>query len=289
MPKLIDKYSYYEFAANAGVASTLLYGYLGDKISEEKKIQILQKLELPGDIDQYHVEDVRRHYGNRFNNALEKAETSDLATVDNSLEMAGNQYWLQHGTGKYYTDPDMEDAIGIYDEGMKELLEVLDENEKDLELSDPNAQNHYHMLKGMLKNSYEGTLMSKMSEDPSYGTAIALTAKIGFESHLTKYDEKEKKYTVTNNGEPTKTVLRETEELGLLQAMAGNTRVNEKLQENISNGNTSRQELLYECEEQSKRLDKVWGMTNEQVEKLKKKNILQNDRSEFTDGPRGIK
>ena len=289
MPKKIDKYSRYEFTSNYIVASTLLYGYLGDKVSDEKKMQILQKLELPNDIEHANEEDVRLQYGNRFDRALEKAANEEITTRDHTLDMPGNQYWLQLGTGKYYTDPDMEDVVGEFDVGMKDLLEVLDENEKDIDLSDPNAQNHYQMLKGMMKNSYEGNLMSKMSEDPSYGTAIAMTAKIGFESHLVSYNSKEKKFIVSNNGEPTKTVLRETQDLGILQAMAGNARVNEKLQENISNGNTSRQELLYEFEEQSKRLDKVMEMTEEQVEKLRKKNILQNDRSEFTDGPRGIK
>lgn len=288
MPNLTDKYSFYEFAANHSVASTLLYGYLGDKVSDEKKMELLQKLLLPHNIEQVQEDDVRSTVGHRFDHVLDKSNESAISTETHSQEIPGVPYWLQTGAGKYYTDPDMEGVLGVYDDGMKEVLDLLDENEKNIQFSDPNAQNHYQLLKGILKNSYDGTLISKMSEDPAYGTAIAMTAKIGFETHMPTYDEAQGKMIMTTNARPVKEVLRATEELGLLQAMAGSTRVSEKLQENISNGNVSRQELLHECQEQSKRLDKAMEMTHEQVEALRKKNILQNDVTEFTGGSRGI-
>ena len=288
MPKKIDKYSFYEFASNSGVASTLLYGYLGDKLSEEKKMELLQKLVLPTNIDQASVDEVQSLCGHRFDDVLKKANEDSFSTSNHNEEIPGYPLWMQNGAGVYYTDPDMEEVLGVYDEGMKEVLDILEEHEKDIDFSDPNARNHYQLLKGILKNSYDGNLIQKMSEDPSYGAALAMTAKIGFETHLPTYDEEQKRMIRKTNAEPTKTVLRETEELGLLQAMAGGARVSEKLQENIANGNVSRQELLHECEEQSKRLDKAMEMTQEQVEKLRKKNILQNDLEEFTGGSRGI-
>jgi len=288
MPKLIDKYSHYEIDNIWPVASTLLLGYLGDKVSEEKKMEILHKLTLPTDVGAPNVDDVRRVFGDRYNDIMETADNDVVESTDNSTEMPGYMKWVQKGVGGHFKDPRMEAPLEVFEDGMREMLELLEENEKDLDLSDPNAQNHYQMLKGMLKNSYEGTLISKMTEDPSYGTAIAMTAKIAFELGTPKYNEEEEKFYFQMRGTSTKDVLKKTADLGILEAMAGNTRVMDKLQENISNGNTSRQELLYECEEQSKRLNRVFKITEEQVEKLRGENILQNDRSEYTDGDRGI-
>ena len=291
MPKLIDKYTFYELQTNSQVASTLLYGYLGNKVSDEKKLEIMQKLSLPGNVDGGHVDEVDRQYDDyRFHDVTKLANDSKLQEMrETQNDMPGYQYWTQKGLGVYYTDPGMEEVVGEFEDGMREMMEILEENEKDLDLSDPNAQNHYQMLKGILKNSYEGTLATKMKEDPSYGATISLTAKIGFEMTTPEYSEEEQKYILKKDGSPVKDVLRETEDLGILQAMAGGARVNEKLQENISNGNTSRQELLYECEEQSKRLDKVFEMTEGQVKKLQDKKILQNSLDELTRGSRGIR
>ncbi len=288
MPKLIDKYSYYETINNGGVASTLLYGYLGDKVSEEKKMEILQKLSTPTIVGSGNMDDAERLYGDRFSYLTYKINQQDLDMRDVSDNLPGISQWIQPGAGKYFKEPEMEEVMGIFEDGMRQMLDILEENEKELDLSDPNAQNHYQLLKGILKNSYEGTLISKMTEDPSYGTAIALTAKVAFETETPEYDKKENKYKMKRNGTPTKDVLRGTADLGIVEAMAGNTRVSEKFQENISNGNTSRQELLQECEAQSKRLDKMLGLKKEQVDKLQKRNILQNDVSEYTDGDRGI-
>lgn len=288
MPKLIDKYSGYEIANNGGYAATLLYGFVGDKISEERKLEILRKLYVPGSVAAGDREEIRRQYGNRFQDITKKADAEDLDMRDNSQDLPGISRWIQPGLGKYHTEPEMEGPIGVFDEGMKELLETLDEAEKDLDLSDPNAQNYYQMVKGILQSSYDGKFTSKMTEDPSYGISVALTAKVGIKTGTYEFDKKNNKPYAKLNGMDTQTVLRDTQGLGILEAMAGNVRVNDKLEESISNGNTSRQELLRECEEQSKRLDKLMNLTEEQVERLRKKEVLLNDRSEYTDGARGI-
>lgn len=288
MPNLLDKYSMYETMNNPGIASTLLWGYLGDKVSEEKKLEIMKKLSLPKLVDDGNTEDVGRIYGKRFEKLTENNNEYGAETRDVSDGLPGIGYWIQPGAGRFYTEPGMEEVLQEFDDGMRELLEVLDEHEKELDLSAPNAGNHYQILKGLMKRSYDGKMISEMTEDPSYGTAVAMTAKIAFEQGTYRYDKNKNKFAMSMDGTATKTVLDETADLGLLEAMAGNVRVHEMLSENVTNGNVSRQELLNACKEQSKRMEKVMELTDEQVEKLKQKNVLQNTRQEYTDGDRGI-
>ena len=288
MPKRIDKFTQYDIDTDYLLAMTLFNGYLKDKVSPEKKLELMKKLSLPFDIDHGFVEAVRQEYGDKFSEITKKAQDDSLDRVDRTEAMPGGGVWVQAGTDAHFEEPDMEDALAIFEDGLRETLEILDENEKDLDLKEPNARNHYNFLKTMLKDSYEGTLGKKMSEDPAYGLAVAMTAKVGFETGTLQYNTKTKEYQYSTNGTPTQTVLKEMADTGILEAMTGGVRTHQKLQDHITTGNTSRQELLNEYEEQSRRYDKVMKLTDEKVKDLKKKNVLQNDRSELTDGPRGI-
>ena len=289
MPKLIEKYSDYDYSNNAGIVSTLFDGYLKDKVSEEKKIEILSKLALPRTIDNEQVEDIGHLHGSKFRDIAQEFYDDGGVPKDNTLmEMPGAGDWLQPGIGKHYTDPRMEPAVKEFDDAMREALEILKQNEQQIDLSDPNAKNHFNMLKGILQKSYDGTLPKELSGDPTYGLAVGQTAKIGFVLGEVYYDQKQKKGYIKRSGMDNQAVLKEISDLGLMEGMAGGARVHEKLQDSIATGNTSRQELINELEEQSKRYDKVMKLTEEKVKELNKKNILQNDRSEYTDGERGV-
>lgn len=288
MPKMIDKYTRYEFVNNPGVASTLFEGYLKDKVSEEKKMEIMKKLYLPKMIEDGNVKDVKNIYGDKYEYLTKVSDLQGIESSDTSKEMPGSGLWVQPGVGVHLTDPRMEEPFQEFEDGMREMLEILDENEDKIDLSDPNAKNHYQMLKGFLKNSYEGTLGENIMEDATYGIAYGQTAKVGFEQCTLTYDEKKQKPILKKSGTPTQTVLKETAEIGILEGMAGGIRVHDKLQDHINTGNTSRQELINEFEEQSKRYDKVNELTEEKVKDLRSKNVLQNDRSEYTKGARGI-
>ena len=289
MPKLIDKYSKYELVNNPGVATTLFRGYLKDKVSEEKKMEILKKLYLPKAVEDGNVDMVTNVYGDKYAYLTKVSDAQGLEGSDKTAETTGVNLWVQKGIAQHITDPRMEEVYGEFEDGMRELMEILDENEDKIDLSDPNAKNHYQLLKGYLKDSYEGNLGKNMTEDAVYGMAYSQTAKIGFEQDLLSYNEKDKKPELTTDGTPTQTVLKETAELGILESMAGGVRVHNKLQDSITTGNTSRQELINEFEQQAKRYDKVINhLTEEKVKELNEMNVLQNDRGEYTDGPRGI-
>lgn len=289
MPKPIEKYSQYELGSNVSFAVTLLRGYLKDVVSEQKVLEIAQKLSLPSSIIGGAADDMERQYGkNNYYMAAYRANRQEVALTDDSENRPGARLWQQNGSGLHYTDPNLEEAFEVYDDGMRELLEILDENESKIPLSDPNARNHYLFVKGILQDSYDGTLGSKMSEDPTYATSVGLTAKIGFETGPYEYDFTKNKYHIKIDGVDTRTVLKETKDTGLLEGMAGGFRVHQKMKDNIATGNTSRQEIIYECDAQSKRYDKIMKLTMDQVEALRKKSVLQNKLSEYTDGPRGI-
>ena len=289
MPKMIDKYSNYEFESNYGIVSSLFGGYLKDKVSEEKYIEIMKKLTLPKHLNQDQSELIGQLQGSKLQAYSERVSDESANEMENkNVEMPGHDAWLQAGLGQHYSNPLLEEGVKIFDDGMRETLELIEQTEHEIDLSDPNARNHFNFLKGILQKSYDGTLAKEISEDAAYGIAVGQTAKIGFQLGLLDYDEKQQKAYVTKNGVDNQIVLKEIADTGLLEGMSGAARVHEKLKDNIATGNTSRQELLNELEEQTKRYDKVMELKEEKVKDLNNKNVLQNDRSEFTDGARGI-
>lgn len=287
MPKPMEKYSDYELINNSGIVSTLFKGYLKDKVSLEKTEEIMKKLSLPKTLDFGFPEQITHDYGNKYNGIVQKSFMNGLVSQEDG-NMPGFGNWVQSGMDKKFKEPDMEPAFEEFEDGMREALEILEQNEKDIDFSDPNAKNHYMMLKGMLQKSYDGTLAAEMSDDPTYGISVGLTAKVAFEQAAHEYDTKTKTSGLKYSGTDTKKVLNEVSDTGILEGMTGGARLHEMFKDNIATGNTSRQELLSELDEQSKRYDKMMELTDEKVADLNKKNVLQNTRDEFTDGPRGI-
>ena len=288
MPKLRDKYSLYETNNNPLVASTLLYGYLGNLVSEEKKLDILKKLSVINEHDGSYKESREALYGNKFEKLGQFVEEDSLSREDHSKNMPGHNLWVQKNVSKHYSDPIVDDALVMFDEGMRELNELVEEKEKELKFESPNAQNHFQILKGFMKDSYEGQLSKKIGENVSYGVADMLTAKVGFPTVNLSYNEKSKEIVLKRNGKDVDLVLKETADLGIVEAMAGGVRLTNQTKESIDTGNVSRQEVLHEIEQQTKRLDDLMQLKEESVEKLRKQGILQNTLDEFTAGDRGI-
>ena len=62
MKKYSSQYSQYQTENNYNIAVTLLYGFLGDAVSEEKKISILKKLQLLSLLNLNKFEEIRTLY-----------------------------------------------------------------------------------------------------------------------------------------------------------------------------------------------------------------------------------
>ena len=287
MAGLSDKYSVFETDNNPIIAATLLYGFLDKSVSDEKKMDIMKKLSVIGTINSGAKEDVQILYGDRFNEIAKKAEEDSLNLRENTQKVPGEKLWTQPSFTSHFDEPGMEEAFQMFDDGMHELLDLLEEKEPKIDKSVPNAGNQYNLLKGFLKDSYEGTYAAKM-EDPNYAMAEGLTAKIGFKSGGYKVNYNTNEAEMSLSGQDTNDVLMGTKDLGLLESMAGGMRLNEKTQECIRNGNVSRQELTAEVNAQVQRLDKVMHMDAQEVKDLNEDKILQNDMEELTNGARGI-
>ena len=287
-----NQYSAYQRDTNFQIAATLLYGFLGDAVSEEKKISILKKLSLPYWIANEDLQEVQAvypdegHKGGKFFDALLGAQDNELK--EKTVE--GSSDWKLSNMFRYNDDERMEPAFEEFHKGMGELLEVLEQHAKDIKIKEPNAKNYYNFLYNQLKDSYEGTLEKKLDENAWYAEAIAMTAKIAFPTGILNVDVKTGKLKMgTLNGAPVETVLKETAGLGFVEMLMGGMRLHQKEEECVKTGKVSRQELLHEYAQQNKRLENLSNVSEAKSKELQDKNVIQNGMDEFTDGARGVK
>ena len=294
MGKYCDRYSYFDIDNNHMTAITLLNGFLGDAVSDEKKKSILKKLSLPYMMKNGRAEEAKAMYpretgkGGKFYDAMVAAENEELEIKETEGPAKG--VWKQRSFFINFTDERMEPVMEEYHKGMGELMEVLEEHAKDIKnIKEPNANNHFNLLYKQLKDSYDGTLNQKLQDNAWYGEAIAMTAKVAFPSTTINVNVETGEITIPKmNGEPVDKVLREMADIGFLEMLSGGARLQQKEEECVKNGKVSRQELLHEYAEQKKRTDKVFAVSEDKANDLVKKNVLQNPLDEITGGDRGV-
>ena len=293
MKKYSSQYSQYQTENNYNIAVTLLYGFLGDAVSEEKKISILKKLQLLSLLNLNKFEEIRTLYpkecapGGSFHDALDFMQNDEF--IPTVKETPAKGLWKQNGMCRYLDHEFLDPLYEEFHKGMGELVEVLEEHAKDMKLKEPNAKNYYNFLYKQIKDGYEGTLEEKVEESPWYGDAIGMTAKVAFPTGPLHIDTKTGEVKIGEiNGSSVEKVLKETADLGLVEMITGGARLQQKTDECLKSGRVSRQELLREYEQQNKRFEKLSTLSKAKEQELMKKNVIQNGLEEFTNGARGV-
>ena len=293
MGKYSNQYSLYQTENNYGTAIALLYGFLGDAVSEEKKLSILKKLQIVSMFSFERYDDMKAIYpkecakGGKFYDAIESAKKASMIPKDINGPAKGD--WKAKNMFKFsnfeFTEPIYEE----FHKGMGELIEVLEEHAKDMKIKEPNAENYYNFLYTLMKDAYEGTFDKKTEENAWYAEAVNMTAKMAFPFGCFVVNADTHKLEIGEmTGSPVEKVLKETAGLGFVEMIVGGTRIQQKTEECLKTGRVSRQDLLHEYEQQNERFEKLSKLSKEKEAELLKNNIIQNDLGEFTDGSRGV-
>ena len=292
MDKYTDQYSLFQTESYYKTAVLLLNGFLGDAVSEEKKISILKKLQLPSIFNFEMFDDMKTIYpeecakGGKFHAAIDFAQKNNM--IPKELKGPAKEVWKPDIMFKYPNHESIEPIYEEFHKGMGELIEVLEQHSKDIKVKDPNARNYYNFLYTLMKDSYDGTFEKKTEENAWYAKAISMTVKMGFTSGRLDIDTKTGKVTIVKIGDSSvEKVIKETAGLGFVEMMAGGVRIQQKTEECLKTGKVSRQDLLHEYRQQNERYEKLSKLPKEKETELRKKDVIRNDIGEFTGGARG--
>jgi hypothetical protein len=283
------KYNYYDFDANkmSEMSSFVIFGLLKDQLSEKEKIDIYKKITVCDCVRSMNAKNITAVYGEEIGGLARRLEVNDEimdVTEPGFSNDKGPAY------NRVFTDR-WDPALKMFKEGLAELAEIMKKKGARIQFRSESEKNYYDVMQLMIEDAAnERSWRNRLESDIAFEYAWNTEIKINLTAARPSIDDNDPDnihFTpLIIQGEDGK-VLQAVGETGMLDAVSGGIRAMRKLEDHITKGDVTRDELIREYEEQEKRLEKTLSMSKEEFEKLRKANAVQNTYDEFTNGPRG--
>ena len=279
---LREKFAINDLVQGQSIAGTVLFGMLNDVLSPEKQDQIFKKLSVYS-VTEGDAEKASDLYGKKIDAYAELKQNGDEELTRTSGE-AQLPSWSS-GHYEYFAVEEAEQLLKIFREGLKEVLEAMDQKAEQLSAMTPAQQNYFLMMRQFIQDAYTGDFTRKVKEDSNYLYASNMLIKISKTSpsyEITgEEDEGYEFHHVTERQVDDMQIANDLHEAGIMSAMAGGVKTARMVEEHLTNGDVSRDDLIAEYGNQVKRLDKALNLSEAAYEKLRAAGAVQNERKDF--------
>ena len=282
MPKIKKENNIFDYNKSQNLAGVLLYGILKDHVPEKDKTRLFEKIFRIEQILSNEPELVQKVYDDKY---VQLAQDSSEYNNDHVTKSDEEHFGLLSDNMEKYYDSVWDKDVKDHKDGLRELAEIMGRKSDKIKFRNESERNFYDAMQVMLQDMATGSLRDRMVEDPIYTYPWNIQVKMSLTSVTSNLEDG--KLNIYIGEQDDMKTLEAFAPSGIFEAMAGALDVDRKFRAHIEDGSVSRNELIVAMKMEQARMEKALNISKEDFAKMKFAGATQNDRDEFTNGPRG--